>query len=58
MVKQNCILTSEVEDIPCGLVLRSIGYRSHQIDPNIPFNGKRGVVDNVKGRVNGVPGVC
>lgn len=45
--------TGEFEMIPCGLTLRSIGYRSVQIDNSIPFNSKKGCVDNINGKIEG-----
>lgn len=35
------------EFIDCGLVVRSIGYRSVQIDPDLPFDDERGVIKSV-----------
>jgi ferredoxin--NADP+ reductase len=46
--------TDEVEELECGLVLRSIGYRGHPID-GLPFDEHAGTVANDRGRV--VPGV-
>lgn len=45
--------TGEFEVIPCGLALRSIGYKSVQIDSWIPFNTKKGYVENINGKVEG-----
>jgi ferredoxin/flavodoxin---NADP+ reductase len=42
--------TNEFEEIECGLVLRSIGYRGRPID-DIPFDPRRGLIHNVGGRV-------
>lgn len=42
--------TGETEDIPCGLVFRSIGYRGEPVD-SIPFEPKRGLIRNEGGRV-------
>jgi ferredoxin--NADP+ reductase len=42
--------TGETEDIECGLVMRSIGYRGEPID-DIPFEPKRGLILNEGGRV-------
>ena len=42
--------TGETEDIECGLVFRSIGYRGEPID-DIPFEPKRGLIRNEGGRV-------
>jgi ferredoxin--NADP+ reductase len=48
--------TDEVEVIPCGLVLRSVGYRGVAL-PGVPFDESRGVIPNDQGRVTGEPGV-
>ncbi len=42
--------TGETEVIPCGLVLRSIGYRGRPVD-DIPFDHRRGLIRNAHGRV-------
>lgn len=42
--------TGETEDIECGLVFRSIGYRGEPCD-TIPFEPKRGLIRNDGGRV-------
>jgi ferredoxin/flavodoxin---NADP+ reductase len=42
--------TGVEEDIPCGLVVRSIGYRGVEI-PGIPFDARRGLIRNLGGRV-------
>jgi ferredoxin--NADP+ reductase len=42
--------TGEEEVIPCGLVLRSIGYRGEPL-PGVPFDEGRGLIRNVDGRV-------
>jgi ferredoxin--NADP+ reductase len=42
--------TGETEDIECGLVMRSIGYRGEPID-DIPFEPRRGLIRNEGGRV-------
>lgn len=49
--------TGDVEDLPCGLVLSSIGYKSRRIDSSIPFDPKLGVIPNVEGQVVNVPGL-
>jgi ferredoxin--NADP+ reductase len=53
--------TDERETIPCGLVLRSVGYRGVPL-PGVPFDERRGTIANDGGRVTGgdgtpVPGV-
>jgi ferredoxin--NADP+ reductase len=42
--------TDEREVIPCGIVLRSVGYRGVAI-PGVPFDAQRGTVPNSGGRV-------
>ncbi|KAM5273354.1 NADPH:adrenodoxin oxidoreductase, mitochondrial [Ctenodactylus gundi] len=49
--------TGETEDLPCGLVLSSVGYKSCPIDPSVPFDPKRGIIPNTEGRVVDVPGL-
>jgi ferredoxin--NADP+ reductase len=49
--------TGEIEDVPCGLVLRSIGYRGTPL-AGIPFDDRRGLIRNEAGRVVGDAGVC
>jgi ferredoxin--NADP+ reductase len=42
--------TGVTEDIECGLVFRSIGYRGEPVD-TVPFEPKRGLIRNEGGRV-------
>ena len=42
--------TGETEDLPAGLVFRSVGYRGVPL-PGVPFNEKWGVILNEKGRI-------
>ncbi|XP_023387433.1 NADPH:adrenodoxin oxidoreductase, mitochondrial isoform X5 [Pteropus vampyrus] len=49
--------TGDTEDLPCGLVLSSVGYKSRPIDPSVPFDPKLGIIPNVEGRVVDVPGL-
>jgi ferredoxin--NADP+ reductase len=42
--------TEETEEIPCGLVFRSIGYRGVPL-PGLPFDERRGVIPNEGGSV-------
>jgi len=42
--------TGEVEDLACGLLFRSIGYRGVAI-PGVPFDETHGVIPNREGRV-------
>src|SRR5262249_51884129 len=45
----------EVETIPCGLVLRSVGYRALPV-PGLPFDERTFVLPNDRGRVLGPDG--
>ncbi|XP_015445048.1 NADPH:adrenodoxin oxidoreductase, mitochondrial isoform X3 [Pteropus alecto] len=49
--------TGDTEDLPCGLVLSSVGYKSRPIDPSVPFDPKLGIIPNVEGWVVDVPGL-
>lgn len=49
--QQRAVGTGEFEDIPCNLVLRSIGYKSMPIEADVPFDNRRHVVSNDQGRV-------
>ncbi len=44
--------TGETEVLDCGLVLRSVGYRSTCIEEKtLPFDHERGVIPNQNGRI-------
>lgn len=49
--------SGELEDLPCGLLIRSIGYRSTPLDDRLPFDARRGVIRNEAGRVEASPGL-
>ncbi|XP_062416067.1 NADPH:adrenodoxin oxidoreductase, mitochondrial [Pungitius pungitius] len=51
------VLTGEVEDVTCGLVISSIGYKSLPIDPSLPFDSRRAIVPNDMGRVQQAAGL-
>jgi ferredoxin--NADP+ reductase len=42
--------TDEREVIPCGIVLRSVGYRGVEL-PGVPFDAERATIRNDRGRV-------
>jgi ferredoxin--NADP+ reductase len=44
--------TDETETIPCGLVLRSVGYKGIAL-PGVPFDDRSGTMPNDRGRVDG-----
>ncbi|KAL5572632.1 hypothetical protein UlMin_022229 [Ulmus minor] len=48
--KQTAVGTKEFEDLGCGMVLKSIGYKSIPVD-GLPFDHQKGIVPNIKGRV-------
>lgn len=43
--------TGQTYDIECGMVLRSIGYKSIPLQEGVPFDHKMGVIPNIEGRV-------
>lgn len=47
---QRAVGTGEFEDVSCGLVLKSIGYKSIPV-LGLPFDHRQGLVPNSKGRV-------
>ncbi|MFT7804193.1 NADPH:adrenodoxin oxidoreductase, mitochondrial isoform X1 [Arapaima gigas] len=49
--------TGEVEELECGLVISSIGYRSLPIDPAVPFDPRRAIIPNRVGRVEQIAGL-
>ncbi|XP_077958902.1 NADPH:adrenodoxin oxidoreductase, mitochondrial isoform X2 [Gasterosteus aculeatus] len=51
------VLSGEVEDVTCGLVISSIGYKSLPIDPVLPFDPRRAIVPNDMGRVQQAAGL-
>ncbi|OGX27598.1 MAG: NADP oxidoreductase [Omnitrophica WOR_2 bacterium RIFCSPHIGHO2_01_FULL_48_9] len=48
--KQKAEGTGILEEIPCGILFRSVGYRGVPI-PGVPFEEKRGVFPNLGGRI-------
>ena len=52
--------TGLIEELKCGLVFCSIGYRGVPI-PGVPFDHEKGIIPNIKGRVvssNGTTKTC
>lgn len=45
------VLTGQMEDVSCGLVISSIGYKSLPIDSSVPFDSHKAIVPNSMGRV-------
>ncbi|CAM8987989.1 unnamed protein product [Rhodiola kirilowii] len=50
--RQVAVGTGEYDHINTGMVLKSIGYKSVPVD-GLPFDHRKGIVPNVKGRVLG-----
>ncbi|GFU00145.1 NADPH:adrenodoxin oxidoreductase, mitochondrial [Nephila pilipes] len=56
--KSSKLTVTENEDVVnCGLVVRSIGYKSFPIEPIIPFDNDKYIVPNEKGKVIGRKGL-
>ncbi|XP_029620575.1 NADPH:adrenodoxin oxidoreductase, mitochondrial isoform X1 [Salmo trutta] len=51
------VATGEVEDVECGLVISSIGYKSLPIDPAVPFDTRKAIIPNTMGRVQQTAGL-
>ena len=48
---EKAVGTGHTISTPCGLAVTSVGYRSVSIDPDIPFDSRKGIIPNVCGRV-------
>lgn len=48
--RQRAVGTGEFQDLPAGIVLRSIGYKSHPLE-DAPFDAQRNVLANAQGRL-------
>lgn len=51
-LEQRAVLTNRSEVCDCEMCVTSIGYKSIQADPDIPFNEKSGTARNVNGVVD------
>jgi len=51
------VSTGREESLDCGLVVRSVGFKSVVVDPALPWDKKTCVVPNKDGRVVGRPGL-
>ncbi len=47
--------TGRIEEVPVGLVFRSVGYQGVPL-PGVPFDERRCIIPNDRGRVAGAPG--
>ncbi len=45
------------ERLDCGLILKSIGYKSVKVEDGIPFDETKGIVPNVDGKVEATDGL-
>lgn len=48
--------TGEEETTCCGILVKSIGYKSLPLAEELPFDHARGVIRQTEGRVDGMPG--
>lgn len=48
--------TGQTQDLECGLLISSIGYKSLPIDPSVPFDPHTSTVPNDMGRVSHTAG--
>ena len=53
--RQRAVGTGKFETFPCGMALRSVGYRGVAL-PGVPFDSGRGTIPNDGGRVVGADG--
>ncbi|XP_062858925.1 NADPH:adrenodoxin oxidoreductase, mitochondrial isoform X2 [Trichomycterus rosablanca] len=49
--------TGQMEDLECGMVISSIGYKSLSVDPSVPFDACTATVPNDTGRVEHTAGL-
>ncbi|KAI4892466.1 hypothetical protein NFI96_012576 [Prochilodus magdalenae] len=49
--------TGETEDLECGMIISSIGYKSLPLDPCVPFDPRNAIVPNKMGRVQDTAGL-
>ncbi|XP_018497010.1 NADPH:adrenodoxin oxidoreductase, mitochondrial [Galendromus occidentalis] len=54
---ERAVPTGIEETLPTGLAIKSVGYSSSCPDNDIPFDARRGIIENDAGRVRGLPGV-
>ncbi len=47
---QNAVGTGDKEELKCGILFSSIGYRGSKMN-NVPFDERKGVIANIDGRV-------
>jgi len=52
LIKGQAVATEETTSIKCGLLFKSIGYKSHSIFDTVDFNSKSSVIINDKGKVS------
>ncbi|XP_041942725.1 NADPH:adrenodoxin oxidoreductase, mitochondrial [Alosa sapidissima] len=49
--------TGEVEEVQCGVIISSIGYKSLAIDPAVPYDPRKAIIPNNMGRVQETTGL-
>ncbi|XP_022900453.2 NADPH:adrenodoxin oxidoreductase, mitochondrial [Onthophagus taurus] len=52
LINNRAVLTDTKEIINCDLIITSIGYKSDQVDSDIPFDEENGVAKNIDGKIN------
>ncbi|XP_072386920.1 NADPH:adrenodoxin oxidoreductase, mitochondrial isoform X1 [Diabrotica undecimpunctata] len=52
VLTQTAVLTDQIEELKTDLAIPSIGYKSVQVDNGIPFDFKKGVVQNSSSKVD------
>lgn len=51
VIENKAVDTDQIEIIQTNTILRSIGYKSEKVDPNLNFDERNGFVSNANGRV-------
>ncbi|KAI4459067.1 fad nadph dehydrogenase/oxidoreductase [Holotrichia oblita] len=52
ILRQKAVFTEDVEYLSCDLAVTSIGYKSLEVDPAIPFDSNRGIAKNANGKIS------
>lgn len=57
LVNKKAVSTDKRESLSCGLIIRSIGYKSLPLDSSVPFDESKSIIPNENYRVKGMHGV-
>ncbi|KAI4459069.1 fad nadph dehydrogenase/oxidoreductase [Holotrichia oblita] len=52
ILRQKAVFTEDVEYLSCDLAVTSIGYKSLEVDPAIPFDSNHGIAKNANGKIS------